>query len=291
MLLLAGCNPTIKDENGYTAYDIAVQHRNVPCAALLRRQRPQFPERKRAMKEFTKRFKLVDHPFRAAPPYYDTLDGEYEPSYESEPEGYSDYDSGADDDETDEGSRSSKSTATKSSVASLGGSKKTKDSKKAGRTGKLDKGHLKAKDLIVIDDREEGLKDPEPEKIPGGRCDAENFVREEKAYDASNRIRMAPPPRELLIPEHLLLPYAKLNFTGPRGAHVIHNLLFAAEEAERNFERRDKLANIQFEILATHQKGKPKVERLQSSSNRRSVVEMNHEFTALAGGGMEIGMG
>lgn len=99
---------------------------------------------------------------------------------------------------------------------------------------------------------------------------------------------MAPPPRELLIPEHLLLSYAKMNFTGPRGAHVIHNLLFAAEEADRNYNRRQRLANVQQEILATHNKAKP---RLPSSSNRRSVVEGLHEATALAGGGMEAGMG
>jgi hypothetical protein len=123
----------------------------------------------------------------------------------------------------------------------------------------------------------------------GGRDDAERYVKEEKAYDAQHRIRMAPPPRELLIPEQHILPYAKMNFTGPRTAHVIHNLLFAAEEAERNYDRRQKLANVQLEILATHNEAK--AARLPSSSNRRSVVEGLQEVSALAGGGMEAGMG
>ena len=51
-----------------------------------------------------------------------------------------------------------------------------------------------------------------------GREDAKKFVAEEQAYDAAHKIRMAPPPRELTIPEHLILVYAKRNFRGARGA-------------------------------------------------------------------------
>ena len=80
ILLLAGCDPTLRDENGHTAYDVAINSRNVACAALLRKRRPQFAARKRAMKAFQAQFAVVEQPFRAPPPYFDTLDAVPKPT-------------------------------------------------------------------------------------------------------------------------------------------------------------------------------------------------------------------
>ena len=276
VLLLAGVDPRVKDENGHSAYDVAIRSRNVVCAALLRKQRPQFAARKRAMQAFRRQFELVEHPFRDPPPFFATFDGEFEPTAA---ELASDGDDASSDSEDDAGdgdvlaaddatrSSDSKTTTSKGDYSSKASLKRAKRSKKKA-------------------DEAKALEDEANAKIVGGREDAKKFVAEEQAYDAAHKIRMAPPPRELLIPEHLILPYAKMNFTGGRGAHVIHNLLFAAEEAERNYERREAIARRQFEVMPTHVK-EAKEKRLPSMSNRRTVVEGLGEATALAGGGTE----
>ncbi|EGB06834.1 hypothetical protein JL722_410 [Aureococcus anophagefferens] len=264
ILLLAGCDPTLRDENGHTAYDVAINSRNVACAALLRKRRPQFAARKRAMKAFQAQFAVVEQPFRAPPPYFDTLDGEYEPTPEE-------LASDDDDDSFDpDASRSDDSTDA--------------DAIEQPRSLKA----LKARKASAPPPPPDG--DPEPAKPPkplGGEPDAKSFVAEEAAFDAAHKIRMAPPPRELTIPEHLILVYAKRNFRGARGAHVIHNLQFATEEAEKNLARRQALADKQEEVKPTHVKEKEARNRLSSNSNRRTVVEGVGQITALAGGGVD----
>ncbi|KAH8073541.1 hypothetical protein JL721_2844 [Aureococcus anophagefferens] len=278
-LILGGGNPCSSDENGLcplhfatwnghvetaTAYDVAINSRNVACAALLRKRRPQFAARKRAMKAFQAQFAVVEQPFRAPPPYFDTLDGEYEPTPEE-------LASDDDDDSFDpDASRSDDSTDA--------------DAIEQPRSLKA----LKARKASAAPPPPDG--DPEPAKPPkplGGEPDAKSFVAEEAAFDAAHKIRMAPPPRELTIPEHLILVYAKRNFRGARGAHVIHNLQFATEEAEKNLARRQALADKQEEVKPTHVKEKEARNRLSSNSNRRTVVEGVGQITALAGGGVD----
>ncbi|KAH8097984.1 hypothetical protein JL720_904 [Aureococcus anophagefferens] len=197
ILLLAGCDPTLRDENGHTAYDVAINSRNVACAALLRKRRPQFAARKRAMKAFQAQFAVVEQPFRAPPPYFDTLDGEYEPTPEE----------------------------------------------------------------LASDD------------------DDDSFDPDASRSDDSTDADAIEQPRSLKA--------LKARKAGARGAHVIHNLQFATEEAEKNLARRQALADKQEEVKPTHVKEKEARNRLSSNSNRRTVVEGVGQITALAGGGVD----
>lgn len=143
VLLLAGCDPTLTDENGLTAFDVAVQQRNVRVGALLRKPRPQFPERRRAMRAFAKRYTIVDHPFREPPPFYTTLEGETAVDYDL-----------YDDDDSDSGSASGSESGDSTRPPT-------------------------AKRLMVAEPEPE--PEPTEPKIVGGRDDAERFVKEEKA--------------------------------------------------------------------------------------------------------------
>ena len=85
------------------------------------------------------------------------------------------------------------------------------------------------------------------------------------------------------------MPYAKHNFTAARGARVVHNLLFAVEEADRNYARREMLAAKQYELVDQAAVEKAERNRVESRSNRRTVLEGLSHVTALAGGGLDEG--
>ena len=198
-----------------------------------------------------RRCKIVDHPFREPPPYYDVLPGEPPlprkiVNTDSEAE--------ASDEELEE----------EDTLASPGSRAMTRAT--------------------------DASPEPEPVKIPdGGRDDADDFVRRQRVDADKNRVRLAPPPRELLLPEHLILPYAKHNFTAARGARVVHNLLFAVEEADRNYARRERLAAKQYELIDHAAEAKKTRNRVESRVDRRTVLEGLSHVTALAGGGLDDG--
>lgn len=84
-------------------------------------------------------------------------------------------------------------------------------------------------------------------QVLSGRHAALAFVQDEHHKEKQRRVRVPPVPRELTIPEHLIHAFAEKNCRAGRGAHVLHNLRFAVEEAERNAARRRALASIQAE--------------------------------------------
>ena len=116
---------------------------------------------------------------------------------------------------------------------------------------------LKTGEFTKLDEPEE-----EEEKDLGGEEHATEWVMHEKfladerleSWDGTTQrpVQLADPPKELLIPEHLQLKYAKESFTigtarkdgsrRKRGPHIIQNLIFAVREADKNFERRELLA-------------------------------------------------
>lgn len=63
---------------------------------------------------------------------------------------------------------------------------------------------------------------------------------------AKNYLEYIPIPRQLNIPEHVILDFARSNVKvgQRRGKHVIHNLLFAYEEAKAAAHRREQLMPV-----------------------------------------------
>mmetsp|Transcript_10951 Transcript_10951/g.36575 ORF Transcript_10951/g.36575 Transcript_10951/m.36575 type:complete len:117 (-) Transcript_10951:15-365(-) len=91
-----------------------------------------------------------------------------------------------------------------------------------------------------------------------------------------HKVRRAPTPRELLVSENDILPYATSLFKGRRGADVIRNLVFITEEAERAAIRREALAARQFETLATYVAPGPEP-TAAASANTTAAVSPNPE--------------
>lgn len=72
---------------------------------------------------------------------------------------------------------------------------------------------------------------------------ADAFVAaEQSALERRRGCRLPVTPRDLKMPDRLILPFAKRNFhDSRRGKDIIHNLLFAADQADANLARRTNL--------------------------------------------------
>ena len=163
---------------------------------------------------------------------------------------------------------------------------------------------LKAGEFTKLDEPE-----AEEEKDLGGEDHATEWVMHEKfladerleSWDGTTQrpVQLADPPKELLIPEHLQLKYAKESFTigtarkdgsrRKRGPHIIQNLIFAVREADKNFERREMLAAEQEQFLDHEAIAKAERNKLKSTRDRRNVLEGMSMLGAATGGGMETG--
>ena len=161
---------------------------------------------------------------------------------------------------------------------------------------------LKTGEFTKLDEPEE-----EEEKDLGGEEHATEWVMHEKfladerleSWDGTTQrpVQLADPPKELLIPEHLQLKYAKESFTigtarkdgsrRKRGPHIIQNLIFAVREADKNFERRELLAAEQEQFLDHEAIAKAERNKLKSTRDRRNVL--NVDARGRDGGRMETG--
>ena len=164
---------------------------------------------------------------------------------------------------------------------------------------------LKAGEFTKLDEPEE-----EEEKDLGGEDHATEWVMHEKfladerleSWDGTTQrpVQLADPPKELLIPEHLQLKYAKESFTigtarkdgsrRKRGPHIIQNLIFAVREADKNFERREMLAAEQEQFLDHEAIAKAERNKLKSTRDRRNVLGKGIDARAATGEGMETGV-
>ena len=239
LLLEAGVSPLVRDLNQRTAYDVAVLSNNEPLAALLRRPRPSFDTRRRAMRTYRNRCLLQDKPKRPPPPYYATIAGE--PPL---PEVIIDTDDEAEETEAVLDEDAIKQMTGKDLRAALTERElSTRGMKAALRVRLLDAVNREASQALLALEAEE----VEEEEVDlSGKEHArewlqlQTFLADQRMdnWDGTGPrpVQLAEPPKELLIPEHLQLPYAKENFTigtarkdksrRKRGPHIIHNLIF-----------------------------------------------------------------
>ena len=302
LLLEAGVSPLVRDLNKRTAYDVAVLSNNEPLAALLRRPRPSFDTRRRAMRTYRNRCLLQDKPKRPPPPYYATIAGE--PPL---PEVIIDTDDEAEETEAVLDEDAIKQMTGKDLRAALTERElSTRGMKAALRVRLLDAVNREASQALLALEAEE----VEEEEVDlSGKEHArewlqlQTFLADQRMdnWDGTGPrpVQLAEPPKELLIPEHLQLPYAKENFTigtarkdksrRKRGPHIIHNLIFAVREADRNFERREFLAAEQAQFVDQEAVAKAERNKLKSTRDRRNVTEGMSLLAASAGGGVETG--
>lgn len=196
-LLLAGVNPSLRDNTGATAMDIAERSSNLEVIEALSVAPPTIEQRRGVMAALEKKFAIVRYRWRPPRPF----------------------------------ERDSSIEATDVISPDVGKQVTTSNTSFA--------------PAMLEDD--ESSTTPEQAPVLSGREAAIAFAHEQESHKVGRSHRMAPTPRELSIPENTILAFAKLNACGPRATYVIHNLRFAAEEAQRNLERRKALAKLQTE--------------------------------------------
>lgn len=194
-LLIAGVNPSLRDNTGATALDIAKRSCNLEIIEALAVAPPSIERRRVVMAALEEKCTIVRYRWRPPRPF-----------------------------ERDS-----------SNVANV----VSPDASEHPTTGKRT-----LYSPTMLED-EELLTASDQAPVLSGREAAVAYAEKQKSNKVGRSLRMPPTPRELTIPEHEILAFAKLNASGPRATCVIHNLRFAVEEAQRNLERRQALAEHQ----------------------------------------------
>uniref|UniRef100_A0A7S3K0D8 Uncharacterized protein n=1 Tax=Aureoumbra lagunensis TaxID=44058 RepID=A0A7S3K0D8_9STRA len=79
-----------------------------------------------------------------------------------------------------------------------------------------------------------------------GPEDAARKIAQDYTTQELKNIRFPPLPRGMVLPEFLILPYAKSNLGNNLKVSQLHNLMFTLNEAARHAERRSGLTQFQF---------------------------------------------